>query len=614
LARNIAKFVGCSLSHESTSSVPVATSSTASRPTGVDIETSTSTIEIASTISTHVTTSAPSVVEREKIAEDLQIWQEKFAKASDKGADDLMERVEQIISQQISGQAHGVGQALVIQLEEASDKALASLKVTIHRTIASLPEEATDENINSANENVRTAIRSAGKVIKDKAQNLRAWKVKYDKETESLVKAASDSTLGVIDNIRDLGLQEIGLRWASMDGVTYKDWSEYHALKKRFEEWRSKVDCAAKKNGGLTTAKKEGDDIELRGMTVAENAAKELGRLKEVASWKIGARDMSDNWASGPVSAGAAKLSAGSVISSGSSAGKQGLKSASSLSSRASEGVVNAISSVSAALPKFGSQSSVSSRVSRAAADANDVSLVPDNSNGGNGLNSKIGGTIDESVIAAYSAVPQPNSESAEDMISRISEEVERANQSGRSAMSMAKEKIESMTGKASETLAEVTNVAQGYLPNPLSARSSYVQYAPGISENMGGPSGQSVLSAQKKKKKDTVSTPTPGSRPPPDIGNSEASGAAWNIGDRVKSVAEDLRNSFSPQVPEGTIAPTVLGSQVGREDIVDDGKLRASKKMQNAVAEAGDQYVEMTKSFLYPPTNVGSTQPATLN
>ena len=606
--------MGCSLSHKSTSSVPVATSLTASRQTGLDIESGTSIIETASAISAHVTTSAPSVVEREKIAEDLQIWQEKFAKASDKGADDLTERVEQIISQQISGQAHGVGQALVIQLEEASDKALASLKVTIQRTIASLPGEATDENINSANENVRTAIRSAGKVIKDKAQNLRAWKVEYDKETESLVKAASDSTLGIIDNIRDLGLQEIGLRWASMDGVTYKDWSEYHALKKTFEEWRSKVEGAAKMNGGLTTAKKEGDDVELRGMTVAENAAKELGRLKDVASWKIGARDMSDNWASGLVSAGATKLSAGSVVSSGSSAAKQGLKSASSRSSKASEGVVGAISSVSAALPKLGSQSRVSSRVSGAAADANDVSLVPDNSNGGNGLDSKIGGTMDEAPMAAYSAVPQPDSKSAENMISRISEEVERENQSGRSATSMAKEKIESMAWKASETLTGVTNVAQGHLPNPLSVMSSYVQYAPGISESMAVPSGQSVLSAPKKKK-DTVSTPTPGSRPPPDVGNSEASGAAaGNIGDRVKSLAEDLQTSVSPQVPKGTIAPTVPGSQVGREDIVDDGKLRASKKMQSAVAEAGDQYVEMTKSFLYPPTNVGSTQPATLN
>lgn len=579
----------------------------------MDSKTSTSAIEKAPITSAHAATLVTSVVEREKIAEDLKIWQEKFATASDKGADDLMNRVDQIISQQISSQVHGVGQALVIQLEEASDKALGSLKTTIHRTIASLPEDATDEDLNSANENVRTAIRSAGKVIRDKAQSLRAWKLKYDEQTESLVKAASDSTLGVMDSIRDLGLQEIGLRWASMDGVTYKDWSEYHALKKTFEELRRKVEGAAEKNEGLTTAKKEGDAVELRGMTVAENAAKELSRLKDVANWKIGARDMNDNWNSEPIFAGGTKLSGGNVVSGDTLGAKQGLMSASSLSSKASEGVVDPISSVLPDMPKVKSQSTVSSKLSGAAADANDFSSKADNSNGGTGVITKVPVSIEEAAAVSSSALPQADSNSAENLISRISEEVERANQSGRSAMLMAKDKLDSMTGKGSETRAEVTNVAPANLPNPSSATSPYDQDAPGISETMTVPSGQSVLSAPKKKTK-TDFAAARGSRPPPVIGNSEVSGAAGNIGDPVISVAEDLKNLVSAQMPEGTIAPAVLGSKVGRHDIVEDVKLRASKKIQSAVAEAGDQYVEMTESFLHHATAVEPTQPATLN
>ena len=51
------------------------------------------------------------------------------------------------------------------------------------------------------------------------------------------------STLEVLDGIRDLGLQEIGMRWAWMEGVTYKHWAKYHDLKRqvRFLETRGQL-------------------------------------------------------------------------------------------------------------------------------------------------------------------------------------------------------------------------------------------------------------------------------------------------------------------------------------------------------------------------------------
>lgn len=243
---------------------------------------------------------------REKIESDLKNWQEKFAKAADKGTEDLEERVKEITERQIKSQVHGVGEALVVQLKETSRSELAKLKKEIKALVKKLPEEYDDTDLGRASRSLSTSTRHAGVTVKDKAQRLRTWKENFDEETQSLVSAASESTLDVIDNIRDLGLQEIGLRWAQMEGVTYKDWSKYHEVKKTFDEWRQKIEAVAKDHEGLQKAREAGEEIESRGMASAEETAKELARLKEVGQWKIEAGDVSDDFSTKYMPAAAA--------------------------------------------------------------------------------------------------------------------------------------------------------------------------------------------------------------------------------------------------------------------------------------------------------------------
>lgn len=243
---------------------------------------------------------------REKIESDLKNWQEKFAGAADKGTEDLEERVKEITERQIKGQVLGVGEALLAQLEETSKSELAKLKKEIKVLVTKLPEGYDDTDLGRASLSLSRSTRHAGITVKDRAQSLRTWKEKFDKETQALVSAASESTLDVIDNIRDLGLQEIGLRWAQMEGVTYKDWSKYHEVKKTFDEWRRKVEAVAKDHEGLQKAKEAGEEIESRGMASAEETAKELARLKEVGQWKIEARDVSDDFSTKYIPAAAA--------------------------------------------------------------------------------------------------------------------------------------------------------------------------------------------------------------------------------------------------------------------------------------------------------------------
>lgn len=214
--------------------------------------------------------------------------------------------MKEITEHQIENQVTGVGEALVVQLEESSKSEFTKLKKAIRKIVKGLPRDKSETGVKKAEEELSKATRSAGLAVKDKAQALRSWRQGMEQETQSLVNAASESTLEVIDNIRDLGLQEIGMRWAWMEGVTYKDWANYNLLKKTFDEWRQEVEAVTRNHEGLQKATDAGNEVESRGMAIAEQTAKELARLKQVGKWKIQAADASDDFSTRYIPAEAA--------------------------------------------------------------------------------------------------------------------------------------------------------------------------------------------------------------------------------------------------------------------------------------------------------------------
>ncbi|KAL9104618.1 MAG: hypothetical protein Q9163_000483 [Psora crenata] len=319
---------------------------------------------------------------RAKIEDDLNNWQDKFAKAADKGMEDLQERIREIADRQIESQVGGTGRALVVQLEETVNTEEGNLKKEIKALVRSLPEDVTENVLAAAEERLSKATRAAGLSVKEKAQALRSWKEFFDHETSSLISAASNSTLEVIDNIRDLGLQEIGMKWAHMEGVTYKDWSKYHEVRKSFDEWHQKVDKVAQNHPGLQKSKDASEELEAEGMAIAEQAAKELGRLKEVGRWKTQAKDKSDDFSTRYMPAAAAaraqkvmeKVSEASEQAIGTSQGT-----AESIISHASQNAADAASYASAQVigTEAGIAEEVSSKIAEALGKATDVTGHP---------------------------------------------------------------------------------------------------------------------------------------------------------------------------------------------------------------------------------------------
>ncbi|KAI0142957.1 hypothetical protein GGR57DRAFT_372259 [Xylariaceae sp. FL1272] len=222
------------------------------------------------------------------VAEDLELWEGKFSKVAEEGASEIEDRVDDISTRMVQNHANGMGKALLNQLETTVNSEIDFLKKTILRIL--------ENGRANKEEDVAAAVRSAGLKIKNKAQEIRDWRQRYEQETEIAVTKAAEEHFTILDQTRDLALQKIGMKWAWMDGVTYKDWQKYHQLRARFDEWTNDLKNLITTHPGLITAESAGVEIEDEAMAIAHDAAAELSRLKQVAAWKATAENLTDDF------------------------------------------------------------------------------------------------------------------------------------------------------------------------------------------------------------------------------------------------------------------------------------------------------------------------------
>ncbi|KAK3358081.1 hypothetical protein B0T25DRAFT_605517 [Lasiosphaeria hispida] len=226
---------------------------------------------------------------RETVAADLKDWQERYSKAADEGAAEIDDRVQEISKRMIRRNARIMGKSLLEQLQSAAVSELVKLRRDILNIVGSVNKEgATPEQ---GQEQITNVVRRAGMEIKDKAQDIRTWRENYEAEMQAAITKAAETHFLILENIKDLALQKIGMKWAWMDGVTYKDWAKYHLLKSRFDEWKGDLENLIVTHPSLEAAQLEGANIEDEAMKIAASAARELARLKQVANWKLIAAD-----------------------------------------------------------------------------------------------------------------------------------------------------------------------------------------------------------------------------------------------------------------------------------------------------------------------------------
>lgn len=537
---------------------------------------------------------------QEKVTKDLRTWQEKFAKAADKGAEDLEERVKEITDHQIESQAHGVGQAFLIQLEETAESKLKDLKSHIKSAVEALPEDANEDDIEAAYGGLMGEVRAAGQAIKEKAQAIRSWKQSYDRETIHLVTSATESTLEVIDHIRDLGLQEIGMRWAWMEGVTYKDWSKYHSLKKTFDEWRKEVQGVAYEHAGFKSAREEGAKIEETGMAVAEEAAKELVRLKDVARFKLYTHDSSDDFDSTVIPPEAIQAAR-----------------------KVKEAIKDAISDASEAVAgtSQGTMESVASVASEQVEDAS--SKISENIIGTEpGVAEQAATKASEAILGTQDATDSISSVAS----SKASEASSSAGEAAQSVVSAAKLKkdqaSQAVLGSPApphESIASKASEAIIGSETPI-----YESIASQASEAVVGSETPAYESLASKASEAVVGSSTPVAESVASEASSsteslasEASSSIDSASSAVSEAGADATESVK-KVWGGAMAQVIVeAKQIIFEDEIDDSDDDTySEKIQSMVSEAGDRAAELTQAIseaiLKPTSTQGSVESAT--
>ena len=605
MKHNLTDFIFSSLSASAASSTFSSISSSIASAHATNSPVTSSAAEASITTSeapVHTPESEKEIREKAQIvvSNDLKTWQEKFAKAADEGSDDLEERITEITERLVKNQAQGVGNALIVQLEETVKSSLQDLKssiISIVKTSGAQDSEASEEALN-------TAVRKAGIAIKEKTQAVRTWRQSYDRETNSLVSKTAQDTLDILDLIRDSGLQEIGMRWAWTDGITHKDWAKYHKLKTKFDEWRYDVEKVAIEHPGLIKARASSEEVENQAMGIAEEAATELARLKETGRWKISAGDSSDDFSTKHMPAAAVvagqkvieKISEiseaivptsqgtlESVVSVASSSEAEGVSSVSSLATSQVENIQSAASSVSASVVGT-PQGSVEIGISVASASASSVA---------DQASSSIIGTQQGSVESVLSHVKATVSS----VIDRASSSVVGTSQgiveSVASVALVAGESLSSLSAEASSSIVgKEPGIAEKASDNIKSATSV-------VSESIS--SGGSQVSDGASKASEWFSSATSSIA-------SSLSKSASDTSSSISSEASSASSTASKKVWGGAMAQHVEARHIIFDDIVDDSDDETfSEKLQSLASQAGDRYSDITKAVseaLLKPTS----------
>ncbi|KAI5779818.1 hypothetical protein EDC01DRAFT_297775 [Geopyxis carbonaria] len=234
--------------------------------------------------------------ERNIIDSDLETWTSKFESSAGKAIADLKIVIDEMADKAISSKKNSATKD-VSQLENVVNEGFANLKKEVVSIVASLSKDSTDEEKSKAQDRLFAATRKVGTNIRDSAQSIRQDSEKYLSQVYDSVSESADQHLDVLDGIHNMGMQELGMKWAWMDFVTYNDWKKYHDLKKGMKEARIRIIKSAEKNVKLDEFTKWVEsNMEGRATDVAKEAAEELLRIKKIGKKKIQLLDASDNF------------------------------------------------------------------------------------------------------------------------------------------------------------------------------------------------------------------------------------------------------------------------------------------------------------------------------
>jgi hypothetical protein len=233
---------------------------------------------------------------KEMIKQDLITWSAKFSASSDKTLANLKSQIDEIAEKAYNRKRKSVETDLT-SLQRLVDDGFTNLKAEIVSLAKQLTPESSSDVRNAAEDKLLTATRHLGTEIRDKALYIRKDAEKFLAKVYDDVSEAANQRLVGLDGINDMGMQELGMKWAWMGYVSYKDWAKYHDLKEQMGESRATIIRSAQSNEKLEKITQWiEDEWEGRATDIAKEAAEELKHVKKVGKKKIVLADASDDF------------------------------------------------------------------------------------------------------------------------------------------------------------------------------------------------------------------------------------------------------------------------------------------------------------------------------
>ncbi|KAK6519570.1 hypothetical protein TWF281_003393 [Arthrobotrys megalospora] len=217
---------------------------------------------------------------RPQVEADLVSWGTKFEEAGLKASAEVVAQLDELCSKVMKEQT------------PLSTEILTDLEARIEKEYRDF-EQGLGTLLDSPAETKYVLMGYDGLVgrtrnnLKEKQTQIKSRTQEFLMDTYQTTAKIVDAALADMDSAHDIGMQELGMKWAWMDGVTYKDWAKYHELKKAFGSLKTKVIRSGQGHKGLREVTDYAKSIDDAAADVLKVARAEVTKLEKAGRQRL---------------------------------------------------------------------------------------------------------------------------------------------------------------------------------------------------------------------------------------------------------------------------------------------------------------------------------------
>ncbi|KAF3924867.1 hypothetical protein ABW21_db0205154 [Orbilia brochopaga] len=217
---------------------------------------------------------------REEVEADLASWTTKFEEAATKASNTVTRELD-ILCDKVMKEQNPISTDLLKTLDEGVAREFFNFEDGVLKLLDSPAEH---KYIMMGYEGfVGRSTEDMKRRYEQIAEHTETFLMDTYQSTAKIV----DAALADMDQVHDLGMQELGMKWAWMDGITYKDWARYHELKKDFPALKTKVIRSGQGHKGLREVTDYAKQINDAATDVYNVAKAELVKLEQQARKRL---------------------------------------------------------------------------------------------------------------------------------------------------------------------------------------------------------------------------------------------------------------------------------------------------------------------------------------